>query len=169
MRWTARLQFKAGVAYRLTRYAVGHDGVIGESLATPYCPEGGLFALRLVDAEGRIFQIGTDAIDFRAKLPANTGSGLTLSSLGPFFEEVQGPYKWVEDSLASRAWESDPFEIDTDFNPRDLVIRYWTVPSPDGKPRQYVACDHITYCQRPLKMNVVDKGYCALADVEWRS
>ena len=41
-----------------------------------------------VDDEGREFQIGTDAIDFYAKLPPNTGSGLSIGRAGNFFDEA---------------------------------------------------------------------------------
>lgn len=168
MKWTARLRFGAGVACRLTRYAVGAEGDVRLApLATPYCPDGILMRVQLVDPEGRIFQVGTDAIDLRAELPANTGSGMRLRSNGEFFDAAEGSFKWVEDSLASRVWESDPFEIDTDFRPSDLQIGYWLVPSPDGTRRKFIDCENITYCHRPLKMNVTDKGYRALADVSW--
>ena len=77
MKWTDRLRFGAGVACRLTRYAVCAEGDARLApLATPYCPDGILMRVQLVDAEGRIFQIGTDAIDLRAELPANTETRL---------------------------------------------------------------------------------------------
>ena len=41
-----------------------------------------------MDDEGREFQIGTDAIDFYAKLPPNTGSGLSIGRAGNFFDEA---------------------------------------------------------------------------------
>ena len=171
MKWMARLRFKADVAYRLTRYVVVADGDTRSApLATSYCPEGFLTLVRLVDAEGRVFQIGTDAIDFRADLPPNTGSGIRFHSNGDFFDTAQGsPFRWVEDSLASRVWESDPFEIDTDFRPSDLMIGYWLVPSPDGTQRKFIDCENITYRHRPLKMNVIDQGYRALADSAWEA
>ena len=78
MKWTARLSFKA-CGCRLVRQELDSAGnVLGETVATPYCPERFLTLVYIKDDEGRAFQIGTDAIDICAKLPPNTGSGLSI-------------------------------------------------------------------------------------------
>jgi len=65
MKWKARLRFKA-CGYRLVRQELDSAGnAVGEPVATPYCPDGGLYLVYLRDDEGREFQIGTDAIDIR--------------------------------------------------------------------------------------------------------
>ena len=82
MKWKARLRFKA-CGYRLVRQELDSAGnAVGDPVATPYCPEGALHLVYLRDDEGREFQIGTDAIDFCAKLPPNTGSGLSIGLRG---------------------------------------------------------------------------------------
>ncbi len=170
MKWNARLRFKA-CGYRLVRQELDPAGnAVGEPAATPYCPNGGLYLVYLRDDEGRDFQIGTDAIDFWAKLPPNTGSGLSIGYAGDFFDVGNGrTFEFREDSLSSMRWESEPFEIDGDFRPCDIYIYYWTVPDADGAARRFIACDRIKYRNQPLKMNVVDPGYKVLADKVWTS
>ena len=129
-----------------------------------------MFLVYLRDDEGREFQIGTDAIDIRAKLPPNTGSGLSIGRAGNFFDEAKGrTFEFREDMLASMRWESDPFEIDGNFRPCDIYIDYWTVPDADGGGRRFIAVDKIEYRHEPLKMNVVDRGYKATPDKVWRT
>ena len=170
MRWNARLRFKA-CGYRLVRQELDSAGnAVGEPVTTPYCPEGGLYLVYIRDDEGREFQIGTDAIDFRATLPPNTGSGLSIGRAGNFFDEAKGrTFEFREDMLSSMRWESEPFEIDGDFRPCDIYIDYWTVPDTDGGVRRFIAVDKIEYRHEPLKMNVVDRGYKAIADKVWRT
>ena len=157
MKRTDRLRFVAGVACRLTRYAVVAEGdALLTPLATPYCPDG---ILKLV---GLSMRRGGSS---RSELPASTESVMRLRSNGEFFDATEGSFRWGEDSLASRVRESDPFEIDTDFRPSDLQIGYWFVPSPDGAEREFISCENITYRHRPLKINVTDKGCRALVDV----
>ena len=170
MKWNARLRFKA-CGYRLVRQELDSAGnAVGEPVATPYCPDGCLFLVYIRDDEGREFQIGTDAIDFRAKLPPNTGSGLSIGRAGNFFDEANGrTFEFREDMLASMRWESEPFEIDGDFRPCDIYIYYWAVPDADGGERRFIAVDKIEYRHEPLKMNVVDHGYKTIADKVWRT
>ena len=74
MKWKARLRFKA-CGCRLVRQELDSAGnAVGEPVATPYCPDGGLYLLYLRDDEGREFQIGTDAIDICATLPPKAWS-----------------------------------------------------------------------------------------------
>ena len=167
MKWKAKITFRTYVACRVKRQAVDRNGVVtGETVATPFCPEGFLVWMYLADESGRSFQIGTDAIDLEVELPPNTGNGLHMVSQGEFFES-EGPCRFVEDTLADRRWESEPFEVDGDFRPCDLCFRYWLVPSGDGKMRKFVDCDHVEYRHRPLKMNVSSEGYQALPVTEW--
>ena len=170
MKWNARLCFKA-CGYRLVRQELDSAGnAVGEPVATPYCPDGGLYLVYLRDDDGREFQIGTDAIDFYAKLPPNTGSGLSIGRAGNFFDEAKGPaFEFREDMLSSMRWESEPFEINGDFRPCEIYIYYWTVPDADGSARRFIAVDKIEYRHRPLKMNVVDHGYKTIADKIWRT
>ena len=154
MKWNARLRFKA-CGYRLVRQELDSAGnAVGEPVATPYCPDGDLNLVYISDDDGREFQIGTDAIDIRAKLPPNTGSGLL--------------FEFREDALSSMRWESEPFEIDGDFRPSDISLNFWKVPDADGRPRCFIDCNSFEYRYRPLKMNVVDHGYKAVADKVWR-
>ena len=170
MKWNARLRFKA-CGYRLVRQELDSAGnTVGEPVATPYCPNGGLYLVYIRDDEGREFQIGTDAIDFRAKMPPNTGSGLSIGRAGDFFDEAKGrTFEFREDMLSSMRWESEPFEIDGNFRPCDIYVYYWTVPDADGVERRFIAVDKIEYRHEPLKMNVVDRGYKAIADKVWRT
>ena len=170
MKWTTRLSFKA-CGCRLVRQELDSAGnALGEAVATSYCPERFLTLVSIKDGEGREFQIGTDAIDICAKLPPNTGSGLSIRRGRPFFDEGNGrTFEFREDALSSMRWESEPFEIDGDFRPCDIYIYYWTVPDADGTTRQFIACDRIKYRNQPLKMNVVDPGYKVLADKVWRT
>lgn len=163
------MSFKA-CGCRLVRQELDSAGnAVGEPVATPYCPDGGLYLVYISDDEGREFQIGTDAIDFYAKLPPNTGSGLSIGRSGNFFDEAKGrTFEFREDMLSSMRWESDPFEIDGDFRPCDIYIDYWTVPDADGGERRFIAVDKIEYRHEPLKMNVVDRGYKAPPDKVWR-
>ena len=170
MKWTARLSFKA-CGCRLVRQELDSAGnAVGEPVATPYCPDGALYLVYLRDDEGREFQIGTDAINIRAKLPSNTGSGLSIGRAGNFFDEAKGrTFEFREDMLSSMRWESEPFEIDGDFRPCDIYVYYWTVPDADGGERRFIAVDKIEYCHDPLKMNVVDHGYKTIGDKVWRT
>ena len=169
MKWNARLRFKA-CGYRLVRQELDSAGnAVGEPVATPYCPNGGLYLVYLGDDEGREFQIGTDAIDIRSKLPPNTGSGLSIGRAGNFFDEAKGRnFEFREDMLSSMRWESEPFEIDGDFRPCDISLNCWTVPDADGSTRCFIDCNSFEYRHCPLKMNVVDHGYKAVADKVWR-
>lgn len=170
MKWNARLRFKA-CGYRLVRQELDSKGnAVGEPVATPYCPDGCLYLVYLSDDDGREFQIGTDAIDICAKLPGNTGSGLSIGRAGEFFDEAKGRvFEFHEDMLSSMRWESDPFVIDGDFRPCDIYIYYWTVPDAAGSVRRFIAVDKIEYLHEPLKMNVVDHGYKTIADKVWRT
>ena len=170
MKWNARLRFKA-CGYRLVRQELDSAGnAVGEPVATAYCPDGGLSLLYLRDDEGREFQIGTDAIDFYAKLPPSTGSGLSIGRLGDYFSETQGrTFEFREDMLSSMLWESEPFEIDGNFRPCDIYIYYWTVPDADGGVRRFIAVDKIEYRHELLTINVVDHGYKTIADKVWRT
>ena len=169
MKWNARLRFKA-CGYRLVRQELDSAGnAVGEPVATPYCPDGDLNLVYISDDDGREFQIGTDAIDIRAKLPPNTGSGLLIGRGRPFFDKGDGQtFEFREDALSSMRWESEPFEIDGDFRPSDISLNFWTVSDADGRPRCFVDCNSFEYRYRPLKMNVVDHGYKAVADKVWR-
>ena len=90
MKWNARLRFKA-CGYRQVRQELDSAGnAVGEPVATPYCPDGDLNLVYISDDDGREFQIGTDAIDIRAKLPPNTGSGLLIGRGRPFFDKGDG-------------------------------------------------------------------------------
>lgn len=170
MKWQARLRFRA-CGYRLARQELDSDGnAVGEPVATPYCPDGGLYLVYLRDDDGREFQIGTDAIDFYAKLSPNTGSGLSIGCAGEFFDEAKDcAFEFHEDMLSSMRWESELFEIDGDFRPCDIYIDYWTVPDADGGVRRFIAVDKIEYRHELLKMNVVDRGYKTIADKVWRT
>ena len=170
MKWNARLHFKT-CGYRLVRQELDSAGnAVGEPVATPDCPNGGLYLVYIRDDEGREFQIGTDAIDFYAKMPSNTGSGLSIGRVGNFFDEAKGrTFEFREDMLSSMRWESEPFEIDGNFRPCDIYIDYWTVPDADGGERRFIAVDKIEYRHEPLKMNVVDRGYKTTPDRVWRT
>ena len=170
MKWTARLSFKA-CGYRLVRQELDSAGnVVGEPVATPYCPERFLTLVYIKDGEGRDFQIGTDAIDIYAKLPPNTGSGLSIGRGRPFFAEGNGrTFEFREDALSSMRWESEPFEIDGNFRPCDISLNFWTVPDADGSTRCFIDCNSFEYRHCPLKMNVVDHGYKAVADKVWKA
>ena len=64
MKWNARLRFKA-CGYRLVRQELDSVGnVVGKPVATPYCPDGGLYLVYIRDDEGREFQIGAGDIRF---------------------------------------------------------------------------------------------------------
>ena len=65
-------------------------------------------------------------------------------------------------------WESEPFEIDGNFRPCDISLNFWTVPDVDGSTRCFIDCNSFEYRYCPLKMNVVDHGYKAVADKIWR-
>ena len=170
MKWTARLSFKA-CGYRLVRRELDSAGnAVGEAVATPYCPERFLTLVYIKDGEGRDFQIGTDAIDICAKLPPNTGSGLSIGRGRPFFAEGNGrTFEFREDALSSMRWESEPFEIDGNFRPCDISLNCWTVPDADGSTRCFIDCNSFEYRHCPLKMNVVDHGYKAVADKVWKA
>ena len=43
----------------------------------------------------------------------------------------------------------------------------WTVPDADGRPRCFIDYNSFEYRSCPLKMNVVDHGYKAVADKVW--
>ena len=78
-------------AYRIVRQEIDSQGnPLGDSEATPYCPDGFLTLLYLRDEEGRAFQIGTDAIAIATGLPPNTGSGLSIRNKGAFFDASNG-------------------------------------------------------------------------------
>ena len=170
MKWNARLRFKA-CGYRLVRQELDSAGnAVGEPVATPYCPDGDLNLVYISDDDGREFQIGTDAIDICAKLPPNTGSGLSIGRGRPFFDEGNGrTFEFREDALSSMRWELEPFEIDGNFRPCDISLNCWTVPDADGRPRCFIDCNSFEYRYCPLKMNVVDHGYKAVADKVWRT
>lgn len=170
MKWTARLSFKA-CGYRLVRRELDSAGnTVGEPVATPYCPDGGLYLVYISDGEGRDFQIGTDAIDICAKLPPNTGSGLSIGRGRPFFDEGNGrTFEFRENALSSMRWESGPFEIDGNFRPCDISLTFWTVPDAGGSTRCFIDCNSFEYRYCPLKMNVVDHGYKAVADKVWKA
>ena len=170
MKWTARLSFKA-CGCRLVRRELDSAGnAVGEAVATPYCPERFLTLVSIKDSEGREFQIGTDAIDICAKVPPNTGSGLSIGRGRPFFDEGTGrTCEFREDALSSMRWESETFEIDGNFRPCDISLNCWTVPDADGSTRCFIDCNSFEYRHCPLKMNVVDHGYKAVADKVWKA
>ena len=169
MKWNARLRFKA-CGYRVVRQELDSEGnAVGEPLATPYCPERFLTLVCIKDDEGREFQVGTDAIDICATLPPNTGNGLSIGCAGDFFGGGNGrSFEFREDMLSSMRWESEPFEIDGDFRPCDISLNFWTVSDADGSTRCFIDCNSFEYRYCPLKMNVVDHGYKAVADKVWR-
>ena len=144
---------------------------LGEAVATPYCPERFLTLVSIKDGEGREFQIGTGAIDICAKLPPNTGSGLSIGRGRLFFDEGSGRplFEFREDALSSMRWESEPFEIDGEFRPCDISLNCWTVPDADGGTRCFIDCNSFEYRHCPLKMNVVDHGYKAVDGKVWKA
>ena len=171
MKWTARLSFKA-CGCRLVRQELDSAGnAVGEPMATPYCPERFLTLVSIKDGEGREFQIGTDAIDICAKLPPNTGSGLSIGRGRLFFDDGSGRplFEFREDALSSMRWESEPFEIDGEFRPCDISLNCWTVPDADGSTRCFIDCNSFEYRYCPLKMNVVDHGYKAVDGKVWKA
>ena len=169
MKWNVRLRFKA-CGCRLVRQELDSAGnAVGDPVATPYCPKHFLTLVSIKDGEGREFQIGTDAIDICAKLPPNTGSGLSIGCAGNFFGEAKDcAFEFHEDMRSSMRWESDPFEIDGNFRPCDIFIDYWTAPNADGGVLRFIAVDKIKYQHEPIKMNVIDHGYKTVADKIWR-
>ena len=157
-------------AYRIVRQEIDSYGnSLGDSEATPYCPDGFLTLLYLKDDEGRAFQIGTDAIAIATELPPNTGSGLSIWNKGSFFDDSNGRrFEFREESLASCRWESEMFEIIDNFRPCDVAFDYWNVPGAGDSKYRLINCDSFRYRNEPIKMNVVDKGYKALADKTWQ-
>ena len=169
MHWSAKIKFKSAVVHQITRQLLDDSGVaVGDPIATPHCPERFLTLLQLVDDNGCVFQIGTDAIDLAAKLPPNTGCGVRVLPLGEFFKQG-GACSYTEDTLSDRLYESDPFEIEGNFNPWDLCFQYWTVPSETGEMRMFIDCDRIEYRRQVLKMNVLQQGYKATPTKSWGS
>ena len=169
MKWKAKLCFKE-CAYRIVRQEIDSQGnPLGDSEATPYCPDGFLMLLYLKDEEGRAFQIGTDAIAIATELPPNTGSGLSIWNKGSFFDDSNGRrFEFREESLASCRWESEAFEIIDNFRSCDVAFDYWTVPGAGDSKYRLINCDSFRYRNAPIKMKVVDKGYKALPDKTWQ-